>query len=143
MEASMLKLIHRAGSCENGPCPNLFDVTGDGRENMAAVQGATVANPAAAAHESVVLVPRRLVLEYASLIQGAQMPGAGPQSPDLVDVAGDGPENMVAIRGETMTDAAALAQLSEKPAHESVVLVPKRLIAEYAGQARREDMVDA
>jgi hypothetical protein len=146
MEASMLKLIHRAGSCENGPCPNLFDVAGDGREDMAAVQGATVTGSATAAHESVVLVPRRLVLEYAALIQGAELPGAGPQSPDLADVAGndpEDPEDMVAIKGETMTDAAALAQLSEKPAYESVVLVPKRLIAEYAGRIWKEDMVDA
>ena len=140
----MLKLIHRAGSCENGPCPNLFDVAGEGREDMAAVQGTTVTGPGAAAHESVVLVPRRLVLEYAALTSGEEWPAAGPQQPgELADVHGDGPEDMVAVKGETLTDAVALAQLSEKPAHESVVMVPRRLIAEYAGRARKEAMVDA
>lgn len=139
----MLKLIHRAGSCENGPCPNLFDVTGDGREDMTAVQGATMIDAATAAHQSVVLVPSRLVLEYAGLVEDAELPGSGPQSPDLFDVPGDGGEDMVAIRGETVTDAAALAQLSEKPAHESVVLVPRWLITGYARQVRKEAMVDA
>jgi hypothetical protein len=130
MEASMLRLIHRAGSCENGPCPNLFDVAGDGREDMVAVQGATMTDATTAAHESAVLVPRRLIIEYADLVQGAVTPG-------------DSREDTIAISGETMTDPSALAQLSGMPAHESVVLVPRQFIIEYASQIRKEDRVDA
>lgn len=129
----MLKLIHRAGSCENGPCPNAFDVTGGGREDWAAVQGTTVGGTSAPSRWSAVMVPRQLVIEYASLIRDAVPPGAAPQPPGTFGVADDGPERAV-ISGETMTDPAALAQLSGMPAHESVVLIPRRLIAEYASQ---------
>ena len=79
----MLRLIHRAGTCENGPCPNVFDVVGESREDM------------------------------------------------------------VAIQGETLTDLMALAQLSGMPGHESVVLVPRQLILEYADQVRKEAGIDA
>jgi hypothetical protein len=72
-----MQLIHRAGSCEDGPCPNVFDVTGDGQEDMAAIQGTTMTDPSALArlsrmpaHESLVLVPRQLLLEYADRVRG-------------------------------------------------------------------------
>jgi hypothetical protein len=75
----MPQLVHRAGSCEDGPCPNVFDVTGDGREDMAAVQGATGTDPSVLAqlsrmpaHESLVLVPRRLLLEYADRVRAEE-----------------------------------------------------------------------
>ena len=68
----MLRLIHRAGSCENGPCPNVFDVAGEGREDMVAIQGEVLTDPWALAqvsqmpaHEGLILFPRRLILEYA------------------------------------------------------------------------------
>lgn len=64
-----MRLIHRAGPCENGPCPNVFD-TDDG--TLVAVQGAQLVDADALAqlnqmpsHETVVLVPRELLLEYA------------------------------------------------------------------------------
>lgn len=73
-----MRLIHRAGPCENGPCPNVFD-TDDGE--LVAVQGAQLVDAAALAqlsqmptHETVVLVPRALLLEYAKTVQpGAAM----------------------------------------------------------------------
>ena len=72
----MPQLVHRAGSCEDGPCPNVFDVTGDGCEDMAAVQGDAQVDPAMLAqlsrmpaHERLVLVPRRLLLEYADRVR--------------------------------------------------------------------------
>jgi hypothetical protein len=64
-----MRLINRAGSCDNGPCPNVFD-TDDG--TLVAVQGAQLVDADALAqlsqmpaHETVVLVPRELLLEYA------------------------------------------------------------------------------
>lgn len=72
----MPRLIHRTGSCDNGPCPNVFDIEGDGLEDMAGIQGTTLTDPAALAqlsqmpaHESVVMVPRRLLLEYADQLR--------------------------------------------------------------------------
>ncbi len=74
-----MQLIHRAGTCEDGPCPNVFDVTGDGREDMAGIQGATLTDPSALAqvsrmpaHESMVLVPRQLLLEYADRVRAEE-----------------------------------------------------------------------
>lgn len=125
----MLRLIHRAGTCENGPCPNAFDVSGDGRDDWAAVQGTRVAGTAAAA---AVMVPRQLVLEYASLTGGAAPAGVALQ-PGRFGVADGGPGHVI-VRGEALTDPAALAQLSGMPAHESVVMVPRQLIVEYASQ---------
>jgi hypothetical protein len=68
-----MRLIHRAGPCENGPCPNVFD-TDDG--SLVAVQGAQLVDAAALAqmelmpaHETVVLVPRELLLEYAEKVR--------------------------------------------------------------------------
>jgi hypothetical protein len=71
-----MQLIHRAGSCEDGPCPNVFDVTGDDQEDMTGIQGTTLTDPSALAqlsrmptHESIVLVPRQLLLEYADRVR--------------------------------------------------------------------------
>ena len=50
---------------------------------------------------------------------------------------------MVAIQGETLTDLMALAELSGMPGHESVVLVPRQLILDYADQVRKELGIDA
>jgi hypothetical protein len=137
----MLRLIHRAGSCENGPCPNVFDVAGDGRSDMIAVQGTTIAGTGTSAHQSAVRVPRQLVLDYAGLFRGATVSGKEPDR-DLFDVSGDRSGN-ITIRGETMTDASALAQLSGMPTHESVILVPRRLVLDYAYRIRKGSTVDA
>jgi hypothetical protein len=71
-----MELIHRAGTCEDGTCPNVWDVTGDGTEGMAAIRGTTLTDPGALAqlslmppHESMLLVPRRLLLEYADRVR--------------------------------------------------------------------------
>jgi hypothetical protein len=39
---------------------------------------------------------------------------------------------LVAVQGAELVDADALAQLSQMPAHETVVLVPRALLLEYA-----------
>ena len=135
----MLTLTHRAGSCENGPCPNVFDVAGDGRVDTVAIQGTTMTDASAPARESAVQVPRHLILDYADLFQGVAA-GEVP-SPITTDTAAG--RRPITIRGEKMTDASALAQLSGMPTHESVVLVPRRLILEYAERIREEGMVDA
>jgi hypothetical protein len=69
-EASM-KLFHRAGSCDNGPCPNVFDTDAPG-EPLCGVQGERLTDPQALgqlskmpANDAVVLVPRAVILEYA------------------------------------------------------------------------------
>lgn len=63
-----MRLIHRAGPCENGPCPNVFD-TDEG--DLVAIQGTELVDTAALAQlslmprdETVVLVPRKLLEEY-------------------------------------------------------------------------------
>lgn len=68
-----MRLIHRVGPCRDGPCPNVFD-TDEG--SLVAVQGAELVDPDALAqlsrmpdHETVVLVPRELLLEYARKVQ--------------------------------------------------------------------------
>jgi hypothetical protein len=61
----------------------------------------------------------------------------------VFDMEGDGLEDMAAIQGRTLTDRAALAQLSQMPAHESVVLVPRRLLLEYASQLQNGGGDDA
>jgi len=69
----VMRLHRRAGSCEDGPCPNIFDVEEAGAvEARVGVQGERLIDPEALAQldgmpaqESVVLVPRRLVEEYA------------------------------------------------------------------------------
>jgi hypothetical protein len=137
----MLRLIHRAGSCENGPCPNVFDVAGDGHVDMIAVQGTTMTDTDTPTHQSAVLVPRQLVLDYADLFPGVNIAGSEPDRSPF-DVSGDR-SGMITVRGETMTDASALAQLSGMPAHESVVLVPRQLVLEYADRIRKEGTVDA
>jgi hypothetical protein len=106
----------------------MFDVAGDGRIDTVAIQGTTMTDASALARESAVQVPRQLILDYASLFQGV--------------AAGEVP-GPITIKGEKMTDASALAQLSGMPTHESVVLVPRRLILEYAERIREEGMVDA
>ncbi|WP_328996333.1 hypothetical protein OG394_16945 [Kribbella sp. NBC_01245] len=63
-----MRLIHRAGPCENGPCPNVFD-TDEG--DLVAIQGTELVDAAALAQlslmpkdETVVLVPRKLLEDY-------------------------------------------------------------------------------
>jgi len=59
-----MKLIVRSG-CEDGNCPKISDVV-DGVGDMVAVQGSTAqAVQGVPGHESVVLIPRQVVLEYA------------------------------------------------------------------------------
>lgn len=69
-----MRLIHRAGGCDDGTCPNVFDTDqkNDDQEELVAVQGSTLIDADALArlrrmpdHESVVLVPKILLLEYA------------------------------------------------------------------------------
>ena len=43
----------------------------------------------------------------------------------------DDPE-MVGVQGAILTDAQALSDIGEIPAHESVVLLPRRLFESYA-----------
>ena len=69
-----MHLAHRAGSCNNGPCPNVFDTDED---DLVAVQGTSLTDPEALAqldrmprHESVVLVPRSLLVEYVRKLAG-------------------------------------------------------------------------
>ena len=65
-----MELIPRTAGCEDGNCPGVSDVTGDGLEEMAAVQGETLTGrPGIPGHESVVLVPRRILLEYADKVR--------------------------------------------------------------------------
>lgn len=70
-----MKLTHRAGSCDNGPCPNVFDtdaqITPGAPSGLAAVQGQKTDDPEALAHlanmpanETIVLVPPELLVEY-------------------------------------------------------------------------------
>jgi len=68
-----MRLIHRAGPCENGPCPNVFDADERG---MVGVQGAELVDADALAQltgmppqETVVLVPRALLLEYVRAVE--------------------------------------------------------------------------
>jgi hypothetical protein len=137
----MLRLVHRAGSCENGPCPNVFDVAGGGRVDMIAVQGTTMTDADTPPHRSAVLVPRQLVIDYAALFPGADVAGSESDR-SLFDVTGDR-NGTITVKGKTMTDASALAQLSGMPTHESVVLVPRRLVLEYADRIQKEGTVDA
>jgi len=59
-----MELVPRTRGCEDGNCPKISDVPGDG--DMVAVQGTTALGlEGIPGHESVVLLPRRLVLEYA------------------------------------------------------------------------------
>lgn len=65
-----MRLFHRAGSCDNGPCPNVFDT--DAPNELVAVQGKRMTDPQALRQlskmpvdETVVLVPPSLLLEYA------------------------------------------------------------------------------
>jgi hypothetical protein len=60
-----MKLIVRSG-CEDGNCPKISDVTDSDADDMVAVQGPTArAVQGIPDHESVVLIPRQVVLEYA------------------------------------------------------------------------------
>ena len=60
-----MKLIVRSSSCEDGNCPKISDVDGDD-SGMVAVQGTTAqAVQGVPGHESVVLIPRQLILDYA------------------------------------------------------------------------------
>jgi hypothetical protein len=68
-----MRLIHRAGPCKDGPCPNVFDTDTEG---MVAIQGAELVDAEARAqlsrmpaHETVVLVPRELLMEYVRNVQ--------------------------------------------------------------------------
>jgi hypothetical protein len=60
-----MKLIVRSG-CEDGNCPKISDVTASDADDMVAVQGPTMPSlQGIPDHESVVLIPRSVVLEYA------------------------------------------------------------------------------
>ncbi|MFC9693485.1 hypothetical protein ACFTSF_33355 [Kribbella sp. NPDC056951] len=68
-----MRLIHRVGSCKDGSCPNVFDTDVEG---LVAIQGAELIDAEALgqlsrmpAHETVVLVPRDLLIEYAQKVQ--------------------------------------------------------------------------
>lgn len=75
----MRPLTLRTGSCDGGPCPNVFDYAP--QPDLVAVQGTRLADPEALAqlsrmpnHETAVLVPRALLLEYARTITGEELP---------------------------------------------------------------------
>lgn len=60
-----MKLIVRSG-CEDGNCPKISDVVDGDADDMVAVQGPTApSGQSIPDHESVVLIPRQVVLEYA------------------------------------------------------------------------------
>ena len=60
-----MKLIVRSG-CEDGNCPKISDVVDGDAEGIVAVQGSTAPGAQDVPdHESVVLIPRQIVLEYA------------------------------------------------------------------------------
>ena len=72
-EVAMPPLTHRTGSCDYGPCPNIFDYKP--KSEMVAIQGTRLTDPEALAqlkdmpsYETVVLIPRTPLLEYASMI---------------------------------------------------------------------------
>jgi hypothetical protein len=60
-----MELIVRSG-CEDGNCPKISDVVDGGADDMVAIQGPVMAaRQGVPGHESVVLVPRQILLEYA------------------------------------------------------------------------------
>jgi hypothetical protein len=60
-----MKFIVRSG-CEDGNCPKISDVIDGDLGDMVAVQGPVAsAVQGVPGHESVVLIPRQVVLEYA------------------------------------------------------------------------------
>ena len=60
-----MKLIVRSG-CEDGNCPKISDVIDGDAGDMVAVQGPTaLVSQGIPDHESVILIPRQIVLEYA------------------------------------------------------------------------------
>lgn len=70
---STTHLVHRAGDCSNGPCPNVFDASTE--PEMAIVQGTRITDPqilaqlpGMPAHEGLVLIPKRILIEYARKI---------------------------------------------------------------------------
>jgi hypothetical protein len=74
-----MELIHRAGDCEDGTCANIWDVQGDGLEEMVAIRGTTLTDRVALAqlsprpaHESDLLMPRRLLFEYVDRVRGGE-----------------------------------------------------------------------
>lgn len=54
-------------------------------------------------------------------------------SPSIFDTDEDG---QVAVQGTELLDPEALAQLGDLPNHETVVLVPRELLTEYARLSR-------
>jgi hypothetical protein len=73
MGVDMRPLTLRAGTCHEGPCPNVFDYAP--QPDLVAVQGTRLTDPDALAQlsnmpdcETAVLVPRALLLEYARVI---------------------------------------------------------------------------
>jgi hypothetical protein len=71
----MPRLIHRAGTCDNGPCPNLFELDTD--PGTVAIQGTTADPqllgqlPGMPGYESLVLFPKALIIEYARKLMEA------------------------------------------------------------------------
>jgi hypothetical protein len=60
-----MKIIVSSRDCEDGNCPKISDVD-DGPDDMVAIQGPIApVRDGVPDHESVVLVPRQMVLEYA------------------------------------------------------------------------------
>lgn len=74
----MRPLTLRAGTCENGPCPNVFDYAP--QPELVAIQGTRLTDPDALAqlsnmpdHDAAVLVPRILLLQYARAALGEEL----------------------------------------------------------------------
>lgn len=73
-----MTLTHRAGDCKEGPCPHVYDY--DPEPEKVAVQGTKLTDPDVLAeitvpdHESVVLVPRELLLAYARAVLQEEAP---------------------------------------------------------------------
>jgi hypothetical protein len=123
-----MRLTRRAGSCDNGPCPNIFDTDTAG---LAAVQGTRRTDPSGTS----VLVPRTLLTEYVRAVASdapPQVPNLDGQALAVSAVVDTDHDDLVAVRGPELADPEALAQLDQMPAHETVVLVSQAALLEYA-----------
>lgn len=71
-----MKLIHRAGTCEDGTCPNIWDIEEAGPEAMVRIRGNRPSVSAVLAglsptpaHEADLVLPRRLLFEYVDQVR--------------------------------------------------------------------------
>jgi hypothetical protein len=134
-EETGMRLAHRAGTCDNGPCPNVFDTD---RAGLAAVQGTRTTDPSGA---TIVLVPRGLLLEYGRVVVRTPDIRVSPNTagPDATEAVYEtGQDGLVAVRGPELTGPEALAQLDQMPGHETVVLIHANRLLDYVRAITQE-----